>query len=301
MSYSPSSACRVADRHLCRLAAREAFVGETSFHTRSAALWDFTPEVVEAFAEHFYLPMHQGKVAFGGLVKKLKEMVRFFLKKGKKLWVSFKEFLGVDKITELRPKHIKDLAERGFKALRKGIGKAFQRWPLKLYTMEESKLVSVNAMIESVMKQLPGFQDWLQKNVRPKIDQFDIWLKKHLPRVSKVLMVAMFIWIWMNVVEFEWDLDALGAVMAGQISMGDLIGSVPGSALGALMNGLGFGTFTLLPIAFVVRLLLCMGKRYITYSGGKLSLDLAMIEQDFSSGDTPLAVTAGNHPMMPVM
>ena len=38
-----------------------------------------------------------------------------------------------------------------------------------------------------------------------------------------------------------------------------------------------------------------------SFWGRKLSLDLAMIQQDFSSGDVPLAVTAGNLPMMPVM
>ena len=280
---------RVADRHLCRVAVREAFLGVHGFHNRSAALRDFTPEIVEAFAVHFYLPMHQGKVAFGGLVKKLKEMIQFFLKKGKKLWTTFKELLGIDKLTELRPKHIKVLAEKGLKALKKAIGKSFKKWPLKLYTMDESKLLSVNAIIDSMMKKYPQFDKWLKKSVRPKVDQFDIWLKKYLPGISNILMVAIFIFIWLNVVEFEWDLSALGAVMIGQITLGDLIGSLPGSALGALMNGLGFGTFTLLPAAFALRLLFLMGKRYITYSGGGLSLNTDLLKQDFSSGDAALA------------
>lgn len=79
----------VADRFLVRLAAHEA-CRATGVRLASAGL---TPMVVAALAEHFYLPQYEGRVAFGGLVRKLKKLVEGF-KHVPKLWGKFKQAIG---------------------------------------------------------------------------------------------------------------------------------------------------------------------------------------------------------------
>jgi len=91
--------------------------------------------------------------------------------------------------------------------------------------------------------------------------------------VSTVVVVAVFIFIWMNVLEFEWNLSDLTKALIGNISLGDLLASLPGSALGFLMNGLGVRTFTLLPSALVTRMLWLMHKGYVQWNGRWFDLD----------------------------
>jgi len=242
---------------------------------------DLTLEVVQAIAVEFYQPYwsgHREALSFGKLARKLKDMIKFFVQKGKAAWAKFKEILGVEKITQLRPSHIKDLAKRGWELLKKAVGKAFSVWPLKIYTLPEAKLFSVNGLLGKLMERFPRFKGWLEQKVRPKVDQLDTWLRKYLPGVTHVALVAIFIWIWLNVVEFEWDISALTDVLMGRLTLGDLLTSIPGSALGALMNGLGLGTFTLLPAAFAARAIFLMANRLLKPN---LELDEKKIQEQF--------------------
>ncbi|MDB4278171.1 hypothetical protein N9917_01075 [Deltaproteobacteria bacterium] len=264
------SAQRIADRHIIQMAVRKA-TSSRDFRRRRGSVRDLTPEVLETFAVEFYLPMHQGKVAFGSLTRKLREMSKAF-SRYPKLWQKFKDAIGVQGMMDL-PGAIRQLAKDGHKALKRTIGKAFDVWPLKLYTLPASKVLSVNTMIEKLMDQFPQFKSYLSQNVKPKVDLFDRWLRKHLPTVSRVLMVAIFIFIWLNVVEFEWDIEALVRVMGGQLSLAELLASLPGSALGAMMNGLGLGTFTLLPVTIVARLMWLTSKRYLIWTGRGFELN----------------------------
>jgi hypothetical protein len=241
---------------------------------RQAGITDLTPDVVAAFGYYFTRSKADQRQALNliKLAKKLKALVTFFAGKGKALWVKFKALLGVDKLTQLRPKHIAALAKKGHAVLKGAFHKAFSHWPLKLFTLDKGKLLGVNDLINKLMEKHPRFKNWLQTKVKPKVDQLDAWLRKYLPGISHVALVAIYFWIWMNVVEFEWDLNALGQVLMGNLTLGDLLASLPGSILGALMNGFGFGTFTLLPAITAARIIYLLAHNYLEYKNNKFQL-----------------------------
>lgn len=269
---------RVADRYLIRLAVRQAC--ETpAFRTRGAALQDLTPRVVEAFVEGFYLPTHSGQIHVAGLIQKLKQLTDLF-KKAPQLWEKFKSLIGIESLWDI-PKAIKELAQKGYRYLRGLLEKAFETWPLKLYTLEKGKVFSVNDLLDKLIKKYPAFDRWLRTHAKAKVDQFDQWLREHLPAISTVLMAAIYIWIWFNVVEFEWDVKSLTDAMTGRIALADLLGSLPSSGIGALMNALHLGTFTLFPAAIIARLLYLIGHRYLIWDGRRFHFDSVNLEKDF--------------------
>lgn len=284
------SAQRVADRFVIRQAAARV-ASERSFRRRQAAVRDLDERVLVAFAEGFYLPLHEGKVAFGSLMGKLRELTRVFTKLPK-LWQQFKDAIGVQSMSDL-PGAIKRLASEGAKFLKKTLGKVFSTWPLMLYTLPEGKILSINTALEKIANQFPNAQAWMRKNVKPHVDDFDRAFRKALPYVGTALLVAAFIFIWWNVVEFEWDLEALGGILVGRITLFDLLISLPGSGLGFLMNGFGLGTFTLLPAALVARLLVAMAARYVIWTGRGFRIDWDKLQQDrLVSGEPPREVAA---------
>lgn len=268
---------KVADRYLVRLASRKAHASLQN--SRRTASSEITPEVLAAFAEAFYLPMHGGsRVAFGGLLKKLKQLGQVFTKVPK-LWDHFKKMVGITSITEL-PKALKGLAKQGYKVLRKLVGRLFNTWPLKLYTLSKDQFFSINSLLDKLMSKFPSFGKWVTTKVKPRVDQLDLWLRSKAPVISGVLMVAVYIWIWFNVVEFEWDLKGLADAFTGALSLSDLLASLPGSALGFLMKALNLGTFTLLPAAFAARLLWLMTKRYVVWTGKGFELNREQLAAD---------------------
>lgn len=242
---------------------------------RVASIPKISRQHLISLTEAFYVPFHK-RIAFTSILKKMKSIVDL-AKKAPKLWQRLKDILKLDSITSL-PSRLKDLAKRGYQALKKAIHKAFSTWPLKLYTLEKGKLKSFNDLLDSLIAKHPNFKKFLQQRVKPKVDLFDQWLKKHLPTVSKILMVAIFIWIWLNVVEFEWDMKALTEAVTGHLSLSDLLASLPGSALGFMMNAFGFGTFTLLPISIAARILFLLREGYADYKSGKLNLSPKLYE-----------------------
>ena len=274
----PSSS-RVAARHLIRVAARNAC--RATFRTRTASV-DLTERVFVAGLEGALIPDDGSPVRTAGLMalpRKLAELAKA-VKRFPNLWEKVKDFIGVESLADI-PARVKELAKEGYAALKKLLARAFDVWPLKLYTLPENKLFSVNKVIESLMARFPQFEAFLKTSVKPRVDQFDKWLKEHLPTVSKVLMVAIYIWIWLNVVEFEWDLKGILEAATGQLSLSTLLASLPGSALGAMMNGLGLGTFTLLPAVTAVRLLFLMSKRYLTWTGSGFEVEWENLSSDF--------------------
>ena len=173
------------------------------------------------------------------------------------------------------PKAIKELAKKGFRLLRKIITKAFDKWPLKLYTIEESKVFSFNELLTRIFAKFPKLKQWMDSKAKPFLNSADAWIRKYLPGIGHVALIAIFVWIWLNVTEFEWDIKALTDAITGALTLGDLIGSLPGSALGFLMNGFGFGTFTLLPIMIGARILLLLSLRLVRWSGREFELNKA--------------------------
>jgi hypothetical protein len=270
-----ASAQRVADRYHVRLVVRQV-CDQPSFQTRTAALRDLTPEVLAAFAEGFWLPMHQGQLhktaVFRGLVKKVKSLWQAFKRAPARLWTKFKEMLGIKGITDI-PRAIKDAAKKGWKALRKVFAKAFTVWPLKIFTIPEGASFGLNAQLDRIMAKFPGFKRFLDTKAKPFLKTLDQFLRKWLPGVAPVIFTYIYITIWMNVVEFEWNFNDLVAGFTGGMSLADLIGSLPGSGLGFLMNGFGFGTWTLLPMALAARILYCLSVRLVMWRNGRFEVN----------------------------
>lgn len=268
----------VADQYLVRLASRQAALHCNRMKTAS---YQVNPYILESFANAFFLPYMQGRrVAFGAILKKLKELGKAFTKIPK-LWEKLKALLGIESLTEL-PKVLSDLAKKGYTTLRKVVAAAFNKWPLHIYTVEKAKVLTLNGILEQFMAKFPDFKKWLTSHVKPKVDQLDHWLKENLPTLSKVLMIGIYFWIWFNVTEFEWDIRTLTDILTGSISLSDLLTSIPGSILGFLMNSLGFGTFTLLPAALAVRIAYLTITKYVSWDGKNFVFHQQKAEEDFA-------------------
>ena len=141
---------RVANRYLVRMAAREVCASKP-FRRRTASLRDLTPEVLEAFGEGFTL--FDGRVAFRGLVKKLKKLVDFF-KRAPRAWERIKQFLGIKSLKDI-PKAIKDWAKKGLKALKGLLKQATETFPLSLFFVPQGKMPGVTDLMNRIMADHP--------------------------------------------------------------------------------------------------------------------------------------------------
>lgn len=264
---------RVANRYLIRLASQKAATpqGPTAEELELLA-WAFLPQ--------------EGKVAFTGLVKKLQQLSKA-LQKAPGLWERLKKNLGVQSITDLGIT-LKKLADSGYKALRGLLKKLFDTWPLKLYTLEKSKLLSFNTLLEKVLGKFPRLEAAVKAGAR-KIGDFGEMLRKRAPVLTGIVMAGIYIWIWMNVVEFEWDLESLVNAFTGHLTFHDLLASLPASIFGFLLNYFGFGTFTLLPYTIAARLLWLLGHRYLTWTGRGLQFEWELLKRDFGVEPESLA------------
>jgi len=234
---------------------------------------------MEALVESFWLPWNHGRIHkegfLGGVVKKVKQLWDLF-KQIPKLWEKFKHLIGIESLTDI-PRAIADLVKKGAAALRAAVHKAFNTWPLKLYTLEKGKLHSLNEILGKIMAKFPKFKHWLEAHAKPKVDMFDKWMRKYLPGISHLALIAIYIWIWWNVVEFEWDLKSFTDVLTGALTLGDLLASLPSSGLGFLLNSFGFGMFTLLPMAIVARVVFLVGHRIVEWHGDKFKVDVEQV------------------------
>jgi len=267
---------RVATRHQVRQVARRVAAG-LQRGPRTASSHEITGDVLTAFAEAFWAPSSGPglkRAGFRALAKRLKQLGKLF-KQAPRLWEKFKSLLGVESLMDL-PRLLKELAAQGKKMLRSFFGKALNTFPFQIFSIKGAGL---NDLLSNLTARVPGL-DRVLSQVREKADVIGDWLRKHAPRLSKVLVVAAFIFIWMNVVEFEWNLSDLGNALVGNIGLGDLLASLPGSALGLLMNGLGLSTFALLPAALVARILWLMHKGYVVWDGRWFDLDAAALHRD---------------------
>lgn len=268
---------RLADRFVVRLAAEKAC--ETAgLRLASVSAAGLTPEVVAAFGEHFYLPQYEGKVAFGNLVRKLKQLVDGF-KRLPRLWDKFKEAIGVQKLSDL-PGAIKNLASLAVKSFRKILHRMFETWPLKLYTLEKGKLASFNDVLNKIVNKSDKFRRFLDKAVS-KVIQFGEMVRQQAPRIVGVVMVAIYIWVWFNVVEFEWNIKDLTDAVTGNMTFPEFMATLPGSAFGFLLTFFNFGTFTLLPASIVARVMYLMKARYVTWTGTWFKVDWDLLHKDF--------------------
>ena len=98
--------------------------------------------------------------------------------------------------------------------------------------------------------------------------------------ISGMLVAAIYIYIWMNVVEFEWDWHSLALGFTGHIGIADLLTSLPSAVIGSLLNGFGIGTFTLLPVVTAARIIYLMAHRYLTWTGSGFKFESELLSKD---------------------
>jgi hypothetical protein len=263
---------------MIRLAARQVCSGE-GFRNRSAALRDFTPEVLGVFGEAFLLPSmdtrksHVRVAIFKGLGSRLKSLYQLF-KKAPQLWVKIKEVLGIENLRDI-PKKLKSWAKQGMKSLKKSLKSLVVGNPLvALYFVPKNKLPGVGDLLNRVTKSSPRLDAVLSKVNKSVVQPIDQILKrsKVLRTLARPVMAAIFIFIWLNVAELSWDAEGLVKGFTGNISLGELLGSLPESGLGLLIALLfpGLGTFGLLAPTLMARIAYLLYKKILVWTKGGL-------------------------------
>jgi len=255
---------RVAARHLIRQAAR-AVAGNDSFRYRQAALMDFTPEVLAAFGEGFL--MDEVRTAgFASLRRKLDRIWKF-IQKAPRAWEKLKDFFKVENAKQLA-EAIKTWAARGKKVLVRLVKKMTETFPLSLYFVDRGKMPGLSALLKRIVEKSPKLQKALSSINTSVVQPLDRWIEKYIPKLGRPLKAAVFIWVWLHVVEITWDFDALLVGFTGGLSLGALFGSFPESSIGALLSLFGVG-YGMLPVALVARILWLVAHKYVSWVPGK--------------------------------
>jgi len=274
MSFGGGSSDNLVDRYIIRQAVRQVCASAT-FRNRTASLQDMTPEVLTAFAEGFYLPMHQGRVAFGGVVKKLSQIADLF-KKIPKMWDAIKDFLGIKGLMDI-PRAIKDWASKGLGALKHAFRSLYDHFPTTLIFFPKGSIPSLTNLVHRIMTRFPGIAKILAgiKGGSLRIDRF---LEVHpvIKAMSRPILAAAFIYIWINVGELTWDIHSILEGFLGRISLGSLLAMLPEAALGLLiakhflpgakLGPVWFGSF---PIALLARIIWLEVNYYLEWVPGK--------------------------------
>ena len=264
-------ATRVRDRHLIRVAVEQVYTTEIR-----TASWCPPQEAVHGLVEGFWEPRLAvtDREAFGGITRTIGRLLTLF-RKAPRAWDLIKAALGIgdleglslrEKVTTLG-RRFKELATEGKKALGKALRKALNTFPLSIFFVSKQKAPGLTALVARILQKSPRLRAVLEK-VRGGAEKLDVWLKKYIPNMSRGLYAAVFIWVWMNVSELSWDVQAILAGFTGRISLGELLASMPESGVGliAASFGLGYGA---LPYAVVARLIWLVANRFITWVPGK--------------------------------
>jgi len=230
---------------------------------------------MEAFGEAFLLSMVRPstRVALlGGLGGKIKKLWDLF-KKAPQLWTQIKEFLGIQGLTDI-PKRIKEWAKKGMDALKKGLHAVIVQNPVAaLYVVPHKKMPGVTNMLTQIRNAHPKLQAILDKVHTSIVDPIDKVLaeSKLLRTAARPVLAAIFIWVWLHVVEISWDLHDLVRGFTGAITFGELLQSLPESGVGLLLSVLfpGLGTFALLPLTLIARVLYLLAKKVLVWVKGK--------------------------------
>jgi hypothetical protein len=227
---------------------------------------DFTPEVLAAFGEGFLLDDMVRSAGFGGFRKKL-QRIWDFVQKAPRSWTKLKSFFGIDNIKEL-PDVIKEWAAKGKKALGTLAKKLKTTFPMSLYFVDRGKMPGLTDLVQRILERSPKLQSALRSINTRVVEPLDRLMDKHLPTLGRPLKAAIFIYIWLQVVEITWDFDAIMAGFTGGMSLGELFSSFPESALGAFFSLFGLG-YAFLPIAISARILWLVGHKYLSWVPGK--------------------------------
>jgi len=291
-------ASRVAARYLIRQASREAYALSIGFRRgRTAALHDFTPEVVEAFGQGFVEPLARRRVTAAGVAGKIKNLVSL-IAKAPQLWAQLKAHLfgdappweglkSIPAIVKWLPGKLHQLVASCTKLFGKFVEKLFGYNPFSLLAAGPKRLMSVNDFLNRLLGCLKNLAPQALKDFAHKIGghieghllSFAQWAKENTPRIveigSKILNSPLVLWpvywfIWYNVQEFEWDMKSLAKAAVGDMSFADLWASLPGSAIGRAVSaatGFALGNYALLPYAILLRISWAISMHYLERHG----------------------------------
>ena len=181
-----------------------------------------------------------------------------------KILKALKDLLG--KITI---RGIRDLLRKGQKYAQKAFGKVKSAW----FVIEKRDIPSVTGLIRDaeIGAKALGIYEKKAENFGKHVDE---WLKRNMPNLGRLVIAAIFIWIWLNVDELSWDPQALVAGFTGTISFVDLLNSFPESGLGFITSQLWGVGYTVMPWALGARVLWALSKGLIKIHRGELVLSL---------------------------
>lgn len=221
---------------------------------------------------------------FDRIVKKLKGLVpQDVIKAWGKARGALKKFVGIFRnpkavkelskmIGDLTPDNIKDFLKSGAKNAKKAIEQVrmVMTTPSELPTLTDLiKRTAVGAKIA----------DWFTDSVQPRADVIDGFLKKYVPNLRRVAVAAVFTFIWLNVDELSWEMPGLVAGFTGNLSLAELLATLPESAIGALSSALfGIG-YTIMPYMIAGRLLWLVGRKYLTWDGEKFGVNWNLVDK----------------------
>lgn len=242
-----------------------------SFQNRSASA-DGPPSILlYSIVDNFLDYSFSSRLAVNvvGRIKKLWAL----LKRSPKIWDSIKDFLGISGLRDI-PGKIKSWASEGKKAFSKLLKKALLSNPLTaMYFVPKDKMPNVTDILSRMKNASPWISKKLDSVNNSVVKPLDKLLAKNkfLRVASKPILAAIFIWVWLNVAEISWDLPSLVAGFTGNITVEELVSSLPESALGLLVAMLvpGLGTFALLPITVMARTLYLLHNRVMEWVKGK--------------------------------
>lgn len=264
-------ALRVRDRFLIKGAVQEAYTVEVR-----TASWAPPPVVVEALVQGLWEPRvgSTDREAIFGIAKAVGKLMGL-LKKAPRALPALKRALGLDENASLVQlvksgdlvKRVRELASAGKKALGKVLKKVTETFPLSLFFVAKNKAPGLTDLLARIVNKSPKLRALLSK-VKGGIGTVDAFLKKYIPNLSRGLYAAVFIWVWFQVSEISWDIQGIIAGFTGQISLGDLLASLPESGLGAIaaLFGLGYGA---LPYALIARIVWLVANHYLEWVPGK--------------------------------
>jgi len=268
----------VVKRYILRQAALQAYTEATqsryAFNSRQArkVRQEFTVEVFEAFTYPF-LKKAVDKFTIKDVVKKVKDIWLAF-QKVPKYWEQFKSMLGITAknlitFTAQLPKKIIEFFKNGYKGFTDVVKQMQSKLSefMKVFNAISSNITPFNLLMEKattylkespVGKQVIGVLDNGKKkaedflsNIKFKSGNTGLDLMKDIlntfldGKVSNTVGIPLkayiFFDIWISVAELSWDYTGIVKGMLGLLSWRDLLGTLPESGVGYLVNKfLGF-------------------------------------------------------------
>lgn len=221
---------------------------------------------------------------FDRAIKKLKGLVpkdvleawsktRGALKRFKGIFANPKAVKELSKmIGDLTPENIKNFIKSGAKTVKATFSQ------IRMVLTTPSELPTLTDLIKRTAVGA-GIADWFNEKVKPRANVVDDFLKKHVPNIRRVALAAAFTFIWINVDELSWEMSGLVAGFTGNMSLADLLATLPESALGALSGSLfGIG-YTIMPYMLAGRLLWLVGRKFLVWDGTKFGVNWSLVDK----------------------